>query len=59
MQVLGVQFCRFRGGVVQIAERVERDPGRPKQGENVFSVLVFPQYDTKTAAAISTTLNAG
>jgi hypothetical protein len=59
MQVLGVQFCPFRGGVVQVAERVERDPGRPKQGENELSVLVFPQYDTKIAGAISTTLNAG
>jgi hypothetical protein len=59
MQVLGVQFCRFRGGVRAVAERVERDPGRPKQGKNVFSVLVFQQYDTKIATAISTTLNAG
>jgi hypothetical protein len=58
MQLLRVQFRRFRGRVVQIAERVERDTGRSDQGEDLFSVLVAPPYDTKLAAPISTTLSA-
>jgi hypothetical protein len=58
VQVLHVQFRCFCGGVVQVAERVKRDAGRSDQGEDLFSVLVAPPYDTKLAAAISTTLNA-